>query len=120
VIAREGISKGPTNLTYFNRSEKKEDGTITDVAIGGPAQRAVSRLGPNLMAVNKRQFTPLGYAKPSRKPRPAEHWSCSSNRRYLRDTSNRLREARSVIRTWSVIRHAGSSSRRFIAPMAKQ
>jgi len=54
--ARESVGK-LSNFTYSIGLKVREDGTVSDVAIGGPAQRAGVAPGVKLIAVNKRQFT---------------------------------------------------------------
>jgi predicted metalloprotease with PDZ domain len=57
-LARETIQK-VTNLTYSIGLKVREDGTISDVAVGGPAQKAGVAPATKLIAVNNRQFTPV-------------------------------------------------------------
>jgi predicted metalloprotease with PDZ domain len=47
-----------TDLSYSLGFKVKEDGTIVDVAMGGPAQKAGIAPSTQLIAVNNRQFTP--------------------------------------------------------------
>jgi predicted metalloprotease with PDZ domain len=53
----EGRKKG-TNLMYSIGISVKEDGTISDVQFGGPAQKAGISPSTSLIAVNGRAFTP--------------------------------------------------------------
>ena len=60
----------------------KEDGTVQDVAVGGPAQKAGIAPDDKLIAVNNRQFTATGSARrrPENRDRsrsPSNCWSRS-------------------------------------------
>ena len=57
-LAREGASK-VTNLSYSAGLKVREDGSITDVTMDGPAGKAGVAPGTRLIAVNSRQFTPV-------------------------------------------------------------
>ncbi len=51
--------KRRTDLSYSIGLIVKEDGTVQDVALNGPAQKAGVAPNDKLIAVNNRQFTPL-------------------------------------------------------------
>ncbi len=51
--------KRRTDLSYSIGLIVKEDGTVQDVAVGGPAQKAGIAPDDKLIAVDNRQFTPL-------------------------------------------------------------
>jgi predicted metalloprotease with PDZ domain len=51
--------KRHTDLSYSIGLIVKEDGTVQDVALNGPAQKAGIAPTDKLIAVNNRQFTPL-------------------------------------------------------------
>jgi predicted metalloprotease with PDZ domain len=60
-----------TDLTYSIGMKFKEDGTIVDVEMGGPAQKAGIAPATKLMAVNNRQFTPTILRETLQKKDPA-------------------------------------------------
>ena len=47
------------DLSYSLGLKVKESGLITDVIVGGPAQKAGVSPSVRLIAVNNRQFTPV-------------------------------------------------------------
>jgi predicted metalloprotease with PDZ domain len=71
----EGANK-LVDLSYSLGLKVKEDGSVTDVIVGGPAQKAGIAPSVKLIALNNRQFTPTvlreAVAKAASDPKPLE------------------------------------------------
>jgi predicted metalloprotease with PDZ domain len=57
-LKAEEAEQKTLNLTYSLGLKVKEDGTVVDIAYGGPAQKAGIAPAVAIVAVNNRQFTP--------------------------------------------------------------
>ena len=97
-LKAEEAERKMIDLSYSLGLKVKEDGTVVDIAYGGPAQKAGIAPAVTIMAVNNRQFTPtvLREAVAGDGLRHQAAGTADQDRRVLRDAPDRLSRRRTI------------------------